>query len=277
MTIGSLTDSFLASHPGAGVISAGADFDNSVSGCQRRNGLAVSREPLDQEGSPMHPVVFTLQFRGSAAPVPGTQGKVSAKTARSQVHRTTLEKTGVQSRVEAGSGNPGRFESEVQMTGAGTFVESGRITYGRAAALTFRTVGQGLIGASGIEGYQRGAVIWEVTGGEGRFTGATGLITSNFSVGSEGRGRRYACHPPRSPGRGPTRGASRPEEAHRSAEVGEAPRPGQRQWLRVHQPRPVCLVPARGGDLHPQSSLPEKRQRPRRAEERRHRPSAHRL
>jgi hypothetical protein len=72
------------------------------------------------------------------------------------------------------------------MTGADTFVESGRITYGRAAALTFRTVGQGLIGASGIEGYQRGAVIWEVTGGEGGFTGATGLITSNFSVGPKG-------------------------------------------------------------------------------------------
>jgi hypothetical protein len=135
----------------------------------------------------MHPVLFTLQFRGSAAPVLGTQGKLTAKTtARSQVHRTALDKTGVQSRVEAGSGTPARFESEVQMTGADTFVESGRITYGRAAALTFRTVGQGLIGASGIEGYQRGAVIWEVTGGEGGFTGATGLITSNFSVGPKG-------------------------------------------------------------------------------------------
>jgi hypothetical protein len=116
----------------------------------------------------MHSVLFTLQFRGSAAPVAGTEGKLTVKTtARSQVHLTALEKIGVQSRVEAGSGSRARFESEVQMTGVDTFVESGRITYGRAAALTFRTVGQGVIGASGIEGYQRGTVIWGVTGGGG--------------------------------------------------------------------------------------------------------------
>ncbi len=135
----------------------------------------------------MHPVLFTLQFRGSAAPVPGTEGKLAAKTtARSQVHRTALEQTGVQAHVEVGGGSPARFESEVEMAGPGTFVESGRITYGKAAALTFRTVGQGILGPSGIEGYQRGAVIWEVTGGEGRFAGASGLITSNFSVGPKG-------------------------------------------------------------------------------------------
>ena len=47
---------------------------------------------------------------------------------------------------------------------------------------------------------------------------------------------------------------------------------GQRQWLGVHQPRPVCLVPARGDHLHPQPPLPEERLCPCRAEERRHRP-----
>jgi hypothetical protein len=29
------------------------------------------------------------------------------------------------------------FESEVQMTGAGTFIESGRISYGKAGGVTF--------------------------------------------------------------------------------------------------------------------------------------------
>jgi hypothetical protein len=29
-------------------------------------------------------------------------------------------------------------------------------------------------------------VIWEVTEGRGQFAGATGLITSNFTVGSKG-------------------------------------------------------------------------------------------
>jgi len=40
--------------------------------------------------------------------------------------------------------------------------------------------------ASGVDGLQRGAVTWEVTEGRGQFAGATGLITSNFTVGSKG-------------------------------------------------------------------------------------------
>jgi hypothetical protein len=50
----------------------------------------------------------------------------------------------------------------------------------------FTTVGQGLLGPSGIEGLQRGAVIWEVTGGDGAFAGSRGLITSNFSLDGAG-------------------------------------------------------------------------------------------
>ena len=52
--------------------------------------------------------------------------------------------------------------------------------------MTFKTVGHGVVGPSGIDGLQRGAVIWEVTEGTGLFARATGLITSNFTVGSKG-------------------------------------------------------------------------------------------
>jgi len=72
------------------------------------------------------------------------------------------------------------------MTGAGTFIESGRISYGKAGGVAFKTAGHGVLGASGVDGLQRGAVIWEVTEGRGQFAGATGLITSNFTVGSKG-------------------------------------------------------------------------------------------
>jgi hypothetical protein len=68
----------------------------------------------------------------------------------------------------------------------GVFLESGRITYGSAGTITFKTVGQGHMGASPLPGVQRGAVIWEVTGGDGRFAGARGLITSNFTVDAAG-------------------------------------------------------------------------------------------
>jgi hypothetical protein len=52
--------------------------------------------------------------------------------------------------------------------------------------VTFKTAGHGVLGASGVDGLQRGAVIWEVTEGRGQFARATGLITSNFTVGSKG-------------------------------------------------------------------------------------------
>jgi hypothetical protein len=135
----------------------------------------------------MRELVFALQFTGSAGPVPGVEGKLRAKTAAtSQILRTTLKPDGVQATVEQAGAGSASFESEVQITGEGTFVESGTITYGDAGRVSFKTVGQGVLGASGQEGLQRGAVIWEITKGEGRFAGATGLITSNFTVGAQG-------------------------------------------------------------------------------------------
>ena len=54
------------------------------------------------------------------------------------------------------------------------------------AIMHSKTTGHGVLGASGADGLQRGAVIWEVTDGRGQFAGATGFITSNFTVGSKG-------------------------------------------------------------------------------------------
>jgi hypothetical protein len=130
-------------------------------------------------------IIFALQFRGT--PTPLASGNLQAKTtARPQVLRTALEATGVKPSVEELGGASASFDSEVQITGDGAFKEWGSITYGSAGRVRFTTVGQGLLGASGIEGLQRGAVIWEVTGGDGTFAGASGLITSNFSVDGAG-------------------------------------------------------------------------------------------
>ena len=135
----------------------------------------------------MKQIVFALQFKGSAGPVPGAEGKLRAKTTASgQVLRTVLTGKDVQGTVEPAGGGSATFESEVQIIGEGTFVESGSITYGSVGKVTFKTVGRGILGPSGIQDLQRGAVIWEVTGGEGQFAGATGLITSNFTVGAAG-------------------------------------------------------------------------------------------
>jgi hypothetical protein len=135
----------------------------------------------------MKELVFALEFRGSAAPVPGSDKKLQAKTsAGSQTLRSVLKAEGIQATFEsAGAGTAG-FESEVEIVGEGMFVESGSIRYGDAGKVSFRTLGRGTLGPSPVADVQRGAVIWEVTGGEGRLAGAQGLITSNFTVGAQG-------------------------------------------------------------------------------------------
>jgi hypothetical protein len=135
----------------------------------------------------MRELVFALQFKGKAGPVEGSDGKLAAKTsAGGQVLRTAVTAKGLQVKSESKPGPRATFESEVQMTGEGSFVESGRISYGKAGKVTFKTLGQGVLGPSPVNGVQRGAVIWEVTEGAGQFAGATGLITSNFTVGAKG-------------------------------------------------------------------------------------------
>jgi hypothetical protein len=135
----------------------------------------------------MKELVFALEFRGSAGSVPGSDKKMQAKTsATSQTLRSVLKGDGIQTSVESAGGGSASFESEVEIVGEGVFVESGSIRYGDAGKVSFRTVGRGTIGPSPLAGLQRGAVMWEVTGGEGHLAGAQGLITSNFTVGAQG-------------------------------------------------------------------------------------------
>lgn len=135
----------------------------------------------------MKELVFALEFRGIAAPVPGSDKKLQAKTsAGSQTLRSVLKADGILASVKSAGGRSASFESEVEIVSEGMFVESGSIRYGDAGKVSFKTVGHGTLGPSPVAEIQRGAVMWEVTGGEGRLAGAQGLITSNFTVGARG-------------------------------------------------------------------------------------------
>jgi len=135
----------------------------------------------------MREVVFALQFKGTAAPVEGDANRLRARTsAGDQTLRTTMKADGIQAAIEGSGAATITFESDVEIVGEGAFVESGSISYGAAGKITFKTVGRGTLGASPMPDVQRGAVIWEITGGDGRFRGAQGLITSNFTVGAKG-------------------------------------------------------------------------------------------
>ena len=136
----------------------------------------------------MRQLSFVLQFQGRAAPVAGSPQTLQAQTtAANQTFRTVLDADGIQATLEALGGGQATFASRVAVNADGSFDETGTITYGSLGSVEFRTLGKGYMFPSGIEGLQRGGVLWEVTGGTGQFAGATGVITSNFSVSSDGK------------------------------------------------------------------------------------------
>jgi hypothetical protein len=116
----------------------------------------------------MRDLVFAIELRGRAAPVEGQANTLRARTAGRGPQGETVA-----------------FESQVVLSGE-TFTETGRIDYSGRGKLHFETVGAGHLKSSPVAGLQWGAVIWRITEGEGEFRGATGYITSNFTVSAEG-------------------------------------------------------------------------------------------
>jgi len=136
----------------------------------------------------MRELVFALEFRGRGGPVPGSTTKRQARTtAPSQTLRTLLAPDGVSGVVEPLPGESAVLESRVERFPDGSFVENGTITYGGAGSITFDTVGRGHVGPAPVAGWSHGVVMWRITGGAGRFAGAQGLITSNFTVTPDGQ------------------------------------------------------------------------------------------
>ena len=135
----------------------------------------------------MREIVFALEFRGRAGPVPGSDSKRQARsTAPSQALSTVLTGEGVSAAVERLAGESAVLDSRVERFGDGTFVEDGTITYGTAGRVQFETLGRGRVGPAPVPGWVVGGVTWGITGGDGRFAGARGLITSNFTVSADG-------------------------------------------------------------------------------------------
>jgi hypothetical protein len=134
----------------------------------------------------MPELVFALTFRGRAGPKAGSTARQARTTAPSQTVSTVLTPHGVETRIDPVPGAEAILESEVERFPDGSFVETGIITYGAAGAIAFSTVGRGVVGPSPVAGWVNGAVIWTVTSGTGRFSGAEGMITSNFTVSATG-------------------------------------------------------------------------------------------
>jgi hypothetical protein len=147
----------------------------------------------------MAKIIYMMQFDGQVAPV-GTSPNVmkATTTATSCTMSTVVGPDGLRGTLEPAAGGSATFESEVTFVGGfessevtsageGGFKETGAITFGAGGdRLRFSTIGQGYIGPSPEPNLKQGAVMWQVDGGEGRFEGARGLITSNFTVSDAG-------------------------------------------------------------------------------------------
>jgi len=106
--------------------------------------------------------------------------------APSQILRSVLSPDGIESRVDHTNGEQAILESQIDRFEGGTFVEAGTISFGSAGKITFETLGRGTVGPSLVTGWQHGAVIWTVTGGDGKFAECEGIVTSNFIVNADG-------------------------------------------------------------------------------------------
>ena len=135
----------------------------------------------------MRQLLYVMQFKGSVSPW-GESVKVQrcTSTAKSCSFRTAVTPNGLKASLEPSAGGDARFESEVTITGQGTFLESGAVSFGKGHRLLFETVGRGHVGPSADPKVHQGAVVWRVTGGEGIFHNASGLITSNFTLDEHG-------------------------------------------------------------------------------------------
>jgi hypothetical protein len=136
----------------------------------------------------MEPITYVMQFEGEGRP-DETEGGIRVSC---RAHGCTIS-TGVgsggeiRSRFQKAGSEIAEFESLVVPCGDGVFDETGSVSFHDGeSVLKFETVGKGQMTQAPQEGVQRGAVIWRIVSGSGNLAGATGYITSNFTL-TDGR------------------------------------------------------------------------------------------
>jgi len=136
----------------------------------------------------MKQIIYAMQFKGTAAPKAGVSGVITASTrAPSCTLSSAVGPAGVTGTLLQLQGGQASFESEVTLSGETSFRETGTIRFGDSNhSLRFSTIGQGFLGKSPDPTVQHGSVMWQVDGGEGQFAGASGIITSNFTLSAAG-------------------------------------------------------------------------------------------
>ena len=135
----------------------------------------------------MKQINYVIQFRGTAGPKVGGEGVLQARTSGSAATiSSSIDDGGVDATIEVVAGGSATFESEVIPNEDGTITESGVIDFGSGNSFTFSTRGTGAMGPSADSDLVHGGICWQVDSGTGIFDGATGIVTSNFTVDGSG-------------------------------------------------------------------------------------------
>jgi hypothetical protein len=134
----------------------------------------------------MKQIIYAMQFKGKAGP--GTSANVmkASTNAPSTTITTEIGAEGVNGNIKPAPGGNAEFESEVTLTGETSFLEKGTIRFGDGNRLQFSTIEHGYLGDGAYPKLKSGAVMWRVDSGEGQFAGASGFITSNFTLSDTG-------------------------------------------------------------------------------------------
>jgi hypothetical protein len=131
----------------------------------------------------MRPITYSLQFRGQATERGGGLRKEASAPPCALL--TSLGHDGVEGHyVWAPDDDEAFLASTVTLGDDGTFDEEGTIVFSVGHAVRIR--GRGRIDSSPDRNLRHGTIVWRVTGGEGRFEGASGRITSNFLLSDTG-------------------------------------------------------------------------------------------
>jgi hypothetical protein len=135
----------------------------------------------------MKQVIYAMQFKGKAGPGPSANVMKASTSASSGSVTSVIDSQGVHGKIEPTAGGKAEFESEVTITGETSFTEKGTIRFGDGNnRLHFSSIEHGYLGDSPDPKLKSGAVMWRVDGGEGQFAGASGYITSNFTLSDAG-------------------------------------------------------------------------------------------
>ena len=134
----------------------------------------------------MKQILYAMQFNGKAGPGAAANVMKASTSASSTTITTEIGAEGVHGIIQSAAGGKAEFESEVTLTGETSFLEKGTIRFGDGNRLQFSTIEHGYLADSADPKLKSGAVMWRVDGGEGQFAGATGFITSNFTLSDAG-------------------------------------------------------------------------------------------